>query len=123
MNIYRNLHKSCWSLKDGSEPVRHSSSVLVSAPRFVVQPAGRERVLRERKKHVHAFVRSSFVLASKTKVPAVPQGWVKVSYNPYVCGSFTSDGRPVVSARLAILTAEGQCWATDVVVEGSVRLT
>ena len=50
--------------------------------KFAVQPAGRAKVLRERKKNVHAFVRGT---VARNPIMAHQQ---VVSYNPYEMDSF-----------------------------------
>jgi len=57
VDVYRNLHKNTWSIRSRTtgRVVEHSDNVLVRAAKFVVQPAGRKRVLQEQRKNVHAF--------------------------------------------------------------------
>jgi hypothetical protein len=115
-NIYRNLHKQCWSIKAGKDPVVHAQAVHALNVRFVVQPAGRARVRREHKKYVHAFVRTTEWEAVAAVVPN-PQDWVRLQYNPYRDLAFNDGYRYVVSARAVILTADGQLFA-----DGCVRV-
>lgn len=62
VEIYWNLHLNLFSVRalEGrakGKVIAHARDVLVRDPQFVVQKAGRERVLREGRKNVHAFVR------------------------------------------------------------------
>ena len=59
--IYFNLHRKCFSVKalEGAKKgrvVAHVNDAIVYNPTFKVSEAGRQRVLRERKKNVHAGV-------------------------------------------------------------------
>ena len=59
--VYYNLHKNCLSLKALEGPnrgrvVAHARSVSLDDAAFKVSEAGRQRVLRERAKNVHAGV-------------------------------------------------------------------
>jgi hypothetical protein len=66
LEIYYNLHRKCLSARglEGSyrgRVVARPKGILLKNVRFVVQPKGRERVLQEGRKNVHAFVRGILV--------------------------------------------------------------
>jgi hypothetical protein len=72
---------------------------------LVVNQAGRRRVLREKRKNVHAFVRGQMQRSAKTGLAfrdAVP-----IRYNPYEAATFMTPtygpGRPVHRARRVFL--------------------
>ena len=55
--VYRNLHTEC-SFSVKQDRVRfHSAMFVLKYPQFVVQKAGAERMEREGRRNVHAFVR------------------------------------------------------------------
>ena len=59
--VYFNLHKRCFSVKalEGQAKglvIAYANDVVLFDPVFKVSKAGRDRVLRERKKNVHAGV-------------------------------------------------------------------
>ena len=56
IEVYFNLHKKVFSVRQGGRVLHHSPCVVIHNPRFVVQDGGRRRVLREGRKNVHAFV-------------------------------------------------------------------
>lgn len=56
VRVYRNLTRGCLSVMRRGLVVAHVESVALHGARFVVQEAGRQRVLRDRRKNVHAFV-------------------------------------------------------------------
>ena len=110
VDIYRNLHRDTWSIRDRAtgRVIGHSDNVLVEDATCVVQPAGRDRVLREGRKNVHAFVRGVMVTTCETPY-AKAECNVQVKYNPYKAGHFvrvdTSD--KVTSSPVAILDTSG----------------
>ena len=64
VDVYRNLHNGLYSIKARSGifkglVVAHARQVWLDDVEFVVSEAGRARVLREKKKYVHAFVRGT----------------------------------------------------------------
>jgi hypothetical protein len=81
-------------------------------PQFIVSQAGRQRVLAEKRKNVHAFVRG-FVEFSLAKVLGEHNltncldelGWKRVKYNPYKFSSFVlaDSEQPISSAASAII--------------------
>lgn len=61
VRVYRNLHKNCWSVQSKNEKgswivTAHKESVFLRGVTFKVSQAGYERVLREGRKNVHAYV-------------------------------------------------------------------
>ena len=57
--VYFNLHRKCWSIKalDGERKGRvigHAAYIDLADVQWKVSEAGRQRVIRERKKNVHA---------------------------------------------------------------------
>ena len=112
VDVYFNLHKSVFSVKQrGKQPrvIGHSDFLAVKRPRFVVQEGGRQRVIKEQTKNVHAFVRSEHVQVNGVDVEWFMQwmtkkGFYYVSYNPYKTGAFTNEiGQPIYDADLCLM--------------------
>ena len=57
IEVYFNLHKKIWSVRQSGRVVLHTNYIQVKNPQYVVSQKGNERVRREKKKNVHAFVR------------------------------------------------------------------
>ena len=94
VDVYRNLNSDCWSVRQGARVVCHTDYITLKDCEFVVQPAGRRRVLIEQKKNVHAFVRG--YLCSPRESDYTPAfSWDYVKYNPYKSDSFVFDASPV----------------------------
>jgi hypothetical protein len=113
VEVYRNLHKGKLSVREvGGKVVAHLDQAVISAPRFVVQPAGRAKVLREQRKNVHAFVRGEFYQNSQLVIAQFIEDsskWREAYYNPYTTHTFLDkvSGEPVTEAALAIVTTNG----------------
>ncbi|CAB5220686.1 hypothetical protein UFOVP244_22 [uncultured Caudovirales phage] len=105
--VYFNLHKKLWSVKDHQtgKVIAHAKKVSVDNPTFKVSEAGRQRVLQEKKKNVHAGVFGSLNAAHDD---FSGQGRSRVSYNPYKAGHFYESGtdNPVHTAEHATLHVE-----------------
>ena len=61
VEVYWNLRKKCWSVRHKGKVIAHVPFITLKDVRWVVQPAGRRRVLRQRKKNVHAFARGTWL--------------------------------------------------------------
>ena len=100
VDVYRNLNSDCWSVRQGARVVCHTDYITLKDCEFVVQPAGRRRVLIEQKKIVHAFVRG--YLCSPRESDYTPSfSWEYVKYNPYRADSFYFDYAPHLNINKA----------------------
>ena len=117
VEVYRNLHNGMLSIRDAKTKhvVGHADRVTLADATFHVSQSGRERVLREKRKNVHAVVRGTLVsfmfgggykgrsLSSYVPDGEVPQfamSDVQVKYNPYKYSTFMAgDGEPVHEAK------------------------
>jgi hypothetical protein len=85
ISVYKNLHTGLWSLRQGGRVVCHSDYIVMSDVKFRVQPSGRAKVLREKKKNVHAFIVGHIVEKPWT---IRSTEWFEVTYNPYKFSTF-----------------------------------
>ena len=118
VEVYFNLHKHTFSIRSckTGKVMCHADRVHIKDPEFVVRQSGRERVLREGKKNVHAFVRGEatyFTDFEYEKCPTLDS----IRYNPYKYTGFVrmpdeklihnadraymqvSDGKPSIHAE------------------------
>jgi hypothetical protein len=86
--VYYNLHKGLFSVTQKNERnnwvvVAHVNHIELKKVKFIVSEAGRQRVLREKRKNVHAFLEGFLcnVLANGFR----PR---RITYNPYKSDSF-----------------------------------
>ena len=126
--VYRNLHQKCYSVQfkvananEGKAARwivgRHDHRVVLDNATFKVSEAGRQRVVREKKKNVHAFVTGSFQgYPFFEEDLAHFYGYSLVTYNPYKAGFFfeKTTGREVLGAERVWLLEDGRCWAAGV---------
>lgn len=116
LEVYYNLHKQCLSMRRMARGARvsHAHTLLLNDCLLVVQPAGREKVRREGKKNVHAFVRGYPAFIRRTwadddgdlSVESMErQGYQRITYNPYKYDSFVlaDTGQPIYRASQVAL--------------------
>jgi len=91
VDVYFNIHKSrqegrkIYSVKDKktNRVVKHLSGMFfVKGAKLIVSKKGRERVVSEGKKNVHAFVRGELIFDER------PYRERSLTYNPYKHESF-----------------------------------
>ena len=139
-NVYYNLHKKIWSIKRGGRVREHAAEVIVvpmegkTTVEFVVSEPGRQRVLREQRKNVHAYVRGDAIVEGPEGSALHPRenaqylrNWsemvedaadtmlMRVTYNPYQGPTFTVAGsdRPVNRARYVFMDSGKNLWALN----------
>jgi hypothetical protein len=78
VQVYWNIRKRVWSIKDKKKQkvIDHKDSLSLSNCKFIVQQGGRERVLKEKQKNIHAFVEGDIENDTKDLT-------TQVTYNPY----------------------------------------
>ena len=84
--VYRNLHKNCWSIKQGGLVKAHATEFNLHTCSFEVNRKGRERVLREQRKNVHAGIKG--YLGESTWDDFPEDMMMEATYNPYKHESF-----------------------------------
>ena len=125
VSVYRNLHNGLISIKSASSGLvlGHAKSVDISGADFVVNEAGRQRVLRDKQKNVHAYVKG--VLMDVRGFTPYKERWnggatsrgpwdtvhkvTVVSYNPYKAPHFVIKGTTdkVSKASLCTVSHDG----------------
>ncbi len=125
--IYRNLHKegNVYSLKSMEGPTKgkvigHAHGIYLENCQLIVSEAGRQRVLKEKRKNVHAGIVGDLVAVAgyqtrihiaslaKSLVQYNDENWLKtfaagtpVTYNPFLFTSFVIKGSntPIYKAK------------------------
>jgi len=111
--VYRNLHKNCWSVKQGGLVKAHALELNLYGCSMKVSRAGQQRVRREKRKNVHAGINGylepyhlglSHEAGLGDEVRTLQRAWEglpnsqmrEVTYNPYKHNSFVhvDDGTP-----------------------------
>jgi hypothetical protein len=101
--VYFNLHRKCFSVKalEGSckgRVIDHLNGLTLANATFKVSEAGRQRVLQEKRKNVHAGVVGTLVNYD-------PNPMLRVTYNPYKGSNFVlcGTGDPILAASTVTL--------------------
>jgi hypothetical protein len=111
--VYWNITKKVWSVRDKStgRVVLRLPCLRLDNCKFVVQPGGRARVLREKQKNIHAFVEGELDCCGTADgalgvFADMPDGTKGVTYNPYKHETFVlREGEtPIHEAPVVILT-------------------
>ena len=100
IRVYYNLRKKIFSVQEkvaGSwKVVEHTHNLAIRNVTFKVSEAGRQRVLREKRKNVHAFV-----LGDRCENVPKSVARIEVSYNPYKGPNFVGACIPIIKAEYA----------------------
>jgi hypothetical protein len=101
VRVYFNLHNRLFSIQHKGRVVAHLPEVSLKDVAFKVNEAGRQRVLQQQRKNVHAYVEGTFDHKPDGH-QLLPQG---VTYNPYKYSSFVRahDKSPIQGAKAAVL--------------------
>ena len=118
IEVYFNLHKKTWSVRQSGRVVGHTNYIQVKNPQYVVSQKGNERVRREKKKNVHAFVKGLLCNPREQWSNRLPYHYDEVTYNPYKYDSFVfADTRkPIFHAKFVDMDI-GPCAGPQVMVQ------
>lgn len=107
-DIYLNLHKHVWSVRNCQtrRVAYHANHLILEQASFVASEAGRQRVLRERRKNVHAFVRGQARQGRITNL----KNFRRAFYNPYQVDCFVDleTGQPLTGTYKVYMDASNK---------------
>jgi hypothetical protein len=107
VRVYRNLHKDCFSVKcmKTGRVIAHVKEIVLKEVTYPVSKAGRERVLKDKRKNVHAFVQGLIDINNQINNLKVN----KICYNPYKKGHFfyCNNGREIKQSKKARVSMTG----------------
>ena len=109
VNVYFNLHKKIWSVRQSGKVVGHMDRIVLKDVKWRVSPAGNAKVRREKRKNVHAYA-SGYICDIKD-TPNIPNTISRITYNPYKHETFVSadDHDPQEWSEYAHLSC-GEGW-------------
>lgn len=123
--VYRNLHKGLWSVKALEGPnkgrvIDRASHVLLEKASGRVSEAGRRRVLRDRRKNVHAGIVGELLAGDgdwqdhDAECAWVRRTWDRVTYNPYRYDRFVyaETEAPYEGSLLVELSCDGRVYVS-----------
>lgn len=109
VEVYRNLKfkdRIVYSVRDAKTGLvlGHATNLLLSRCEFVVKQAGRERVIKEKRKNVHAWIEGSFGIIHMGDDKIFSEG-IGVRYNPYINSEFemADCGEPIYKANVVYI--------------------
>lgn len=109
VRVYRNLKHgrkapAMYSIQHQGKVIARANAVLLGDVTFKVNEAGRQRVLREGRKNVHAFAVGVLLASGSDMLPLTE----RLAYNPYEGPTFVNDeGKPVNYASGVVLNNLG----------------
>lgn len=103
-DVYRNLTRRCWSVREGGRVVAHVASAALADVALQASEPARQRFLRTGHRTVHAWARGRLVEAAR------PADAVRLSYRPAVASGFLAAGMPVRKARIVVFECDGSAW-------------
>lgn len=106
--IYRNLRTKGFSVRYRGKVIDRLYTFSAEDVTFKVNELGRQRVIKEKQKNVHAFIVCSEY--KKTKNNYIGAGII--SYNPYKNSYFEYNNKQIFSAN-AVFFKDGKCFLVD----------
>ena len=114
VKVYRNLKHGrktppLYSVMHKGRVIARVHRVLLVNARFIVNEAGRQRVIQKQRKNVHAFV-EGYITDEQGSFGIDETGpcfGVRVTYNPYLSGAFQTAHGPIYAARGVLINEHG----------------
>lgn len=115
VQVYRNLQRKMWSVKQGVVRFHTELTYLVKCE-FIVNERGRQRVLAEKRKNVHGFVKGKLHTRKLNRIAKafesgdinlIDRFFESVYYDPYTCEQFMSGNSPILESGGVIMVISG----------------
>jgi len=99
--IYRNLHKNMFSVKYDGKVIKWTNFEIIKNVEFKVSQKGRERVIKEKRKNVHATIAGDLIDSINLKNYEL----IELYYNPYITETFQIkyNKEPIYNADLVLV--------------------
>lgn len=87
VEVYRNLHNNLFSIRDKESGLvlAHGNKIVLFHCKFIVKDSGRLKVIKEKRKNVHAWVEGVYIGTLKSDLGNVDN---IAYYDPYKTESF-----------------------------------
>ncbi len=106
--IYRNLTQNTFSVKYKGRVIAHHDHIVAHGVQFRVNELGRQRVINEKKKYVHAYVvcdsYETTINSFEARITSEDDSMLEVSYNPFKNKSFMLDEKEIKNISACLLT-------------------
>lgn len=123
VDVYRNLNRhELFSIKQREGALKgrvsgYAQSVVIKHPTFAIGEKSRQSILVKQSRNVHAYVRGQFVdgVSGDLRLDKL-SSFLRVSYSPYVCGTFyslerDSEGKLITSSISPFTAPEKYLYA------------
>lgn len=94
--IYRNLHSKSFSVQYKGKVIARPKNFVAEGCEFRVSEKGREKVLLEKRKNVHAKIACDSWFEINCS-PLIPSDDKQIYYNPYNVSNFQYKGEVILS--------------------------
>lgn len=106
--IYRNLRTGGFSVRYRGRVIDRLNIFTAMNVEFKVNELGRQRVIKEKQKNVHAFVVAGRYKGLINKEYALDK-LIKITYNPYTDAQFMCNGKDIHNAK-EVVFKDGRCF-------------
>lgn len=98
VSVYRNLRTGNFSILKNGRVVKRADGIIITQAKFIVSQKGKERVLKEKRKNVHAMIRGLYMGYDYIMDTS---HLTECYYNPYKTETFINKntGQPIESAK------------------------
>jgi|688.fasta_scaffold2050411_1 hypothetical protein len=100
--IYRNLHQKSFSVQYKGKVIAHPTNFIAHNCEFRVSENGRQRVLSEKQKNVHAKIACEWWEIPTDSSNLVDENNDRIYYDPYVTNQFQFSGKDIFVASQVV---------------------
>lgn len=126
--VYYNIHKKTWSIKalegdNKNRVIGYANSLILTNCFPKISEAGRQRVLKEKVKNVHAGIvgileavdiHSTIKGFNGFEILSIPDNSIQIRYNPYEDGYFkTLDNKKYLNSEFVYFTKNRTVFIYD----------
>lgn len=116
VDVYRNLNNGRMSLRHKGKVIGHVTDCIIQCVTFHVSESGRQRVIRDKRKNVHAWGKGILIAQFDDSVRCP----IQLGYDPYTNDSFVKRGTIIPIHKCNFLVVRhNQVWVSpDAVLVG-----
>lgn len=113
VEVYRNLNNKCFSIRQNGLVIAHADGFTIDNVKTKISETGRQRVLKEKRKNVHATIIGENVKKADNLI-LNSNSFDELYYNPYELDSFINKktGEPIFSCN-RILFHDGSAYIVE----------
>lgn len=115
VKVYRNLAKDCFSIVDYNKKIvnGYARKIWLTNVIFKVSEKGRQRVLAEKRKNVHAYVIGNYLNSIEELNKLECLSLKQVKYNPYASPFFLIEGVTPIKECKYCLLQDNKIWIIE----------